>query len=81
MGIVTRSPTMGVILMDTQDPTGIDPNSAEGKARAAARREAEQRQSLAIHEDRGGRVDEGAVDQTGRQVSHPRRATQLDEDI
>jgi hypothetical protein len=70
-----------VILMNTQDPTGIDPYSAEGKARDAARREAEQRQSLAVHEGRGGRVDEGAVDSTGRQVADPRRGTQLDEDI
>jgi hypothetical protein len=67
--------------MNAQDPTGIDPHSPEGKARDAARREAEQRQSLAMHEARGGRVDDGAVDSTGRQIADPRRGTQLDEDI
>ncbi|GAA2590738.1 hypothetical protein GCM10010399_21220 [Dactylosporangium fulvum] len=67
--------------MDTQDPTGIDPLSPEGKARDAARREAEQRQSLLFREGRGGRVDEGAVDSTGRRIADPRRGTQLDEDI
>jgi hypothetical protein len=67
--------------MNAQDPTGIDPHSPEAEAREAARREAEQRQSLAFREGRGGRVDEGAVDSTGRQIADPRRGTQLDEDI
>ncbi|MET7420815.1 hypothetical protein [Dactylosporangium sp. NPDC005555] len=67
--------------MNAQDPTGVDPDSPEGRARAAARREHEQAQSRAVHEQRGGRIDDGAVDSTGQLVREPRRATQLDEDI
>jgi hypothetical protein len=67
--------------MNAQDPTGIDPHSPEGRARETARREAEQRQSLEHQLARGGRVDEGPVDSTGRTIADPRRATQLDEDI
>jgi hypothetical protein len=67
--------------MNAQDPTGVDPDSPEGQARAAARREHEQAQSRAVHEARGGRIDDGAVDSTGALVREPRRATQLDEDI
>ena len=79
--MVARSPTIGVIVMHADDPTGIDPFSTEGKARDAARREAELGQSLAVHQARGGRVDEGPVDSTGGLVADPRRATLLDEDI
>ena len=67
--------------MQVDDPTGVDPNSPEGQARAAAKREHEQAQSRAWREARGGHIDEGAVDSTGRLVRDPRRATQLDEDI
>ncbi|WP_238015494.1 hypothetical protein KZZ52_11510 [Dactylosporangium sp. AC04546] len=67
--------------MNTQDPTGIDPNSAEAQSRDAARREAEQSQSHAFREGRGGLIDDGAVDSTGRRIADPRRGTQLDEDI
>jgi hypothetical protein len=69
------------IRMNAQDPTGIDPNSEEGRARDAARREAERRQSLEHQLARSGQVDEGAVDSTGRAIRDPRRGTQLDEDI
>lgn len=67
--------------MNALDPTGVDPDSPEGQARAAARREHEQAQSRAVHEARGGRIDDGAVDSTGQLVRDARRATQLDEDI
>ncbi|MET7399598.1 hypothetical protein ABZS66_39550 [Dactylosporangium sp. NPDC005572] len=67
--------------MNTQDPTGIDPNSPEAQARDAARRQAEQSQSLSFREARGGVIDDGAVDSTGRKIADPRRGTQLDEDI
>jgi hypothetical protein len=67
--------------MNAQDPTGVDPDSPEGQAKAAARREHELAQSRAVHEARGGRIDDGAVDSTGALVREPRRATQLDEDI
>ncbi|HTJ38631.1 MAG TPA: hypothetical protein VL738_35820 [Dactylosporangium sp.] len=67
--------------MNALDPTGIDPNSDEARAKEAARREAERRQSLEHQQARGGFVDEGAVDSTGRSIRDPRRGTQLDEDI
>ncbi|MFG2039410.1 hypothetical protein [Dactylosporangium sp. NPDC048998] len=67
--------------MNAPDPTGIDPNSPEARDREAARREAERQQSLEHQLARGGRVDEGAVDSTGRSIRDPRRGTQLDEDI
>ncbi|WP_432827496.1 hypothetical protein [Dactylosporangium sp. CA-092794] len=67
--------------MNAQDPTGIDPNSPEAAARDAARHAAERQQSLDHQQGRGGLVDEGAVDSTGRSIRDPRRGTQLDEDI
>jgi hypothetical protein len=67
--------------MNAQDPTGVDPDSPEGQAKAAARREYELALSRAVHEARGGRIDDGAVDSTGQLVREARRATQLDEDI
>jgi hypothetical protein len=67
--------------MNALDPTGIDPNSPEAQAREAARRETERQQSLDHQLARGGQVDDGAVDSTGRSIADPRRGTQLDEDI
>ncbi|GAA2395325.1 hypothetical protein [Dactylosporangium salmoneum] len=67
--------------MNAHDPTGIDPNSPEAKAREEARFAAERQQSLQHQQARGGQVDEGAVDSTGRSIRDPRRGTQLDEDI
>ncbi|WP_433218151.1 hypothetical protein ACQP00_11690 [Dactylosporangium sp. CS-047395] len=67
--------------MNANDPTGIDPTSPEAAAREAARFEAERKQSLEHQLARGGKVDDGAVDSTGRSIRDPRRGTQLDEDI
>lgn len=67
--------------MNALDPTGIDPDSPEALDLEAQRRETERQQSLDHQLARGGRVDEGAVDSTGRRIADPRRGTQLDEDI
>ncbi|MGI5186373.1 hypothetical protein ACQEVZ_60080 [Dactylosporangium sp. CA-152071] len=74
---------LGVTVMTARyaDPHGRDPYGPEAEARDAARREAEERQSRQVHDSRGGRVDDGAVDSTGRRVTNPRRGTQFDEDV
>ncbi|MET7424793.1 hypothetical protein [Dactylosporangium sp. NPDC005555] len=78
---VTHRLGVSVMTAHDADPHGRDPYGPEAEARDAARRAAEERQSRQVHDSRGGRVDEGAVDSTGRRVADPRRGTRFDEDV